>query len=231
MKHHLFLLFVLAALCSSFSVISLATAPSQYSYIVSLTYASLTQHGPIRLYYKGNRISLNDGFGIIPEAHLPSSFLLVITQEPYAQHASSGVKGIARDKEAAVRCFDVDFISHVDETSALKYRWNCIERSAEDIPLLLPENALIFPFDPALIDTVLFSEEASLPANSESGQGNHVVRLPSIALRDTTTQKEFNQACDYAALVSPDLESVHSPIKSAVSDNITLCLFKRGAAC
>lgn len=169
---------------------------------------------PICGYYKGYKLEFDNELCILPESQMCDKFVLVIT--PQINHKSDGsnIKYLERSEKQPCRLFYLT--GEYNAPTSTLTNWCIEEEKIKNVPLRLPDSALVLLMNPRHIDKVIYSKNRK-NLNKKIEQKTFTM-LPTIVIKKQITQKELNSASIYTLLASLDANAVHVPIKRAVKN-------------
>lgn len=166
----------------------------------------------LKAYYKGTKIDLSKGCGKVPEPEPGESvkkyFSLIITPdiELSCSRQDNSVKYLKRVPSSPILWFDATLSLTITDEQGKKltdpyYSWTIEERSTDELPDRLPEQALIILIEPKLITRIQATKQSC----------EEPLLLPSIVFDDSVSTETLQNALTYAAISSIDLDTVHTP--------------------
>jgi hypothetical protein len=164
-------------------------------------------------YYKGYKLEFDENLCIIPENNQACSYFTVIITEQ-VQHINDGtLEHLTRLADKPCRLFHV---------SRRDKQWHVQEELTDNIPLRLPEEALVLLINPLFIEDFKAQESTRLEIP--------IITLPTLYIKSTVTQQEFDITALRALFASLDVNPVHSSVKKTVKKERSLVISLRTPA-
>lgn len=172
-----------------------------YTYVVKID-TDQRDKVHVKCSYKGCVIDLSDGIDFLPENDLLNSFPIIITVE-HPRLSSGPVSHLERVSDAECLWYDVSWTKEGTKTV-----WTIEQRADDDMPLRIPDNALIICYPPEFIEKI----EDKTPQESSS-----IIHLPTIILKKNLTQQERTKrdnGLTRCILSQPDVNAYLTPTPS-----------------
>ncbi len=172
----IFLAFLLAQAYYFYASIPTST----YTYVIK---ADIDKADPVHIKctYKGCVLDLSNGIEFLSETGHVSSFPIVVTAE-HPKVSSGTVQHLERIPDADCLWFDVSWSKEGTKTV-----WTIEQRAENDMPLRIPDNAIIVCYPPEFIDTL---------RDTTSQESSTIIHLPTIVLKKNLTQEEKRKRDD-----------------------------------
>ncbi len=168
------------------------TSQNQITYILSLNLPEKIKNAPtINASYKGYRLAFENKLCYITEAKQSNNFVLVITPEVEPKIEGKSVKYLERSKDKPCRLF---YISNFNFNDLGNLDWTVEEEKPENLPIKLPEDAIIILMNPNYIEKIQ-------PINS-TNKNNNLKHLAEIIIKKDVSQDELDHESIYSALAS-----------------------------
>jgi hypothetical protein len=152
--------------------------------------------------YGGRPLSFSGDMAIIKDTKMSLVFSLLITNDITYCQAGCTVRCLSRRPGASVRWFDLSL-----KLVQGVWKWDVIELSAHQIPLIIPYHTIIFFFDPELIEGLKSPAIACCsPTNAHRDTGM-VFEFPAIVIKNIPFQK-VEAACQEAHLSYLDVRGI-----------------------
>lgn len=198
---------IITYLCALMLVISHEQlAKHGQSFILRLAYPpGLSMYG-VTAYYKGIPYDLAEGWALIKDDQGPALLSVVIAESLEWKAEGNMVRYLQRLPNKPFLWFDLTL--SLKKTGS--YAWNIQKRSAQEVPLRLPENTLFVELNPELFETLLTLDQEDCSAKSD------LITLPIIQLRKALTQEEFDAKSVYSHLASLDLKTINREPKKII---------------
>lgn len=164
-------------------------------------------------YYKGYKLEFDENMCIIPENNQACSYFTVIITEQVKHTRDGTLEHLQRFADKPCRLFH---ISRRDK------QWHVQEEHTDNIPVRLPEEALVLLINPVFVDS--FSTQDSTRIDTP------IITLPTLYIKPTVTQQEFDISALQALFASLDVNPVHSSVKKAVKKERSLVISLRTPA-
>lgn len=150
--------------------------------------------------YRGNPLDLQEHWCMLPEAQEVYAFSIVITPEIAYKTTGNNVKYLKRQTGSACRWFDITL--HLDKKTG-NYSWDVEEKARHDMPMRLPDHAIIIFLNPDFVDTV-----RTLAADEEERSALNIIVLPVIVLKKNVTAQDLDESSVYPQLALLDLKPI-----------------------
>lgn len=193
-----------AILLTSASPLYASLPCGQYEYVMKVQVpVACAIEGPWIGYYRGTCIPFKGNLARLCSSKMRFTFSLIIT--PTLRHAPSpatrNMPILMRSESAPVAWFDLSLVLKNG-----KWMWDIISLKQEEMPLRLPDHALILLFDPQLIS--LQSPIHTKYAKDATYEGGcAIIEFPTIVIKASeATLRETLQAAYCASL---DVRTFH----------------------
>lgn len=150
-------------------------------------------------YYKGYKLEFDENLCIIPENNPAYSYFTVIITEQVKYTSEGTLEHLERLADKPCRLFHL---------SCRDKQWHVQEEHADNIPSRLPAEALVLLINPTLVD--------GFNIQSNKRTTTPIITLPTLYIKPTITQQEFDIHAIQALSASLDVNPVHSSVKKAV---------------
>lgn len=181
------------------------------TYILKIKFPQNIEHPPkINGCYKGYRLEFENNLCFIKQTQPSGQFIFVITPEIEPKIEGNNVKYLERHENKPCRLFYVSYNHENKEPE-----WLIEEELAENLPLRIPEDALILFMDPNYIKTIECSENSK----KESVQ---IINLPEIIIKNEISQSELQIASIHSLLASLDVNAICTPLKKVSKQERTV---------
>jgi hypothetical protein len=192
-----------------------AQSPS-YSYIVKIKLPpTITDAAAnIHAYYRGQEFKFDTGCIMLSKKHERLAFSIIITPELEYKAIKNNIRYLKRVDGLPCRWFDLtlSFAPHHN------YVWHIEERPLDDVPLRIPDHAIVIQTNPALIDALdeqpRHEDEEKIIKNVHA----KVIHFPTIIFKKDLQKKEFEEASIHSLLAACDIRAIHQ----AAEDPLTL---------
>jgi len=188
------------------------------SYIFRIKHPDSIKKQPnLRAYYKGYKYDIGN-MGIISHQSDANSLFLVITDQVKHKCENDKIQYLERIENNPCRAF---FLRPKPlSTKPGNYEWDIIEEDLKNIPLRLPEDALVILLNAALVETLKdnpneFLEEFKKNLVYDPSKAKRTITyLPELIIKKDVTQSQIDLAAAHAFLCGIDLDAIHvSPKK------------------
>lgn len=177
------------------------------SYILRVEFPDfITKIPNLCAYYKGYAINFVDNICLIPQDNYINQLMLVITPEINHKSEGNNIKYLERIENKPCRIFYIT--SKLDKNNCVS--WYCQEENIEDLPLRLPDGALVLLLNPNYVESLSYDEEYESFKNS-SGT---LINLPKIIIKQDVKIEEINNSMNYIWLAACDIRAIHSNLKT-----------------
>lgn len=158
------------------------------------------------LYYKGSKLktewdknNLSTQFSFLESKSSQTLYVLICNNITCFTNLSNTVQHLCLI-ENQYRCYELQAIRVYDDHDQLtSFSWDCQECDLENG--IIPENTVIFLFDPLLVDGLLV----------HTWNKNQAMRLiPTIKICSSATSAELVRAMTIARLTSIDIDTIHA---------------------
>ncbi|MFA6066689.1 MAG: hypothetical protein WC707_05915 [Candidatus Babeliaceae bacterium] len=180
------------------------TQKTTYSYILKL---QLPQHllgasGPW-ISYKGNPLSLDAHWCVIPERQEIVTCSVIISQNIKYKSEGNNVQYLYRDENDPCAWYDLTLQTHIASPRKKESfpLWRIEERLLTEVPVRIPENAIIVLINPRFVDHLEEHKE-------KNEHKKTTVRLPDIVIKQDVPLKDWNNAIHYSNLAFIDLKAI-----------------------
>lgn len=194
------------------------TPKNNTSYIFRIKYPELVKKQPsLRAYYKGYKYDIGN-MGIISHQSESNTLFLVITDHIKHKFENDKIQYLERIENNPCRAFFLSSKTSAHNPETIE--WQIEEEKTQNIPLRLPEDALVVLLDSNLVEEVKDNPSKfvqDFKKNLEYNSTNNtrsIIYLPELCIKKTITQTQIDLAATYASLCSIDLDAIHvSPTK------------------
>lgn len=152
--------------------------------------------------YGGRPLSFSGDMAIIKDTKMSLVFSLLITNDITYCQAGCTVRCLSRRSGACVRWFDLSL-----KLVQGVWKWDIVELSAHQIPLIIPRHTIIFFFDPELIEGLKSPVTACCSHANAHRDTSMVFELPAIVVKNISLQK-IETACQEAHLSYLDVRGI-----------------------
>jgi len=187
------------------------TSPGRYAYILKIQAPStLRKHEPWLVVYKGAMLYFQSNTSTaISEQTLTFTFSILVTSEmpqPMRYKSTGAIPCLTRIRGAPIRWFDLTLQSptHPHES----WSWDIRELTITEMPKRIPDHAIIFIYDPELIESIDQPVKTKYAIDTTHQGGHCTFELPTIRLKNRPAEI-LQRACEQACLSSPDLRTCH----------------------
>lgn len=188
------------------------------SYIFRIKYPESIKKQPnLRAYYKGYKYDIGN-MGIINHQTEANTLFIVITDQIKHKCENERIQYLERIENNPCRAF---FLSlKVAQNNPESPQWQIVEENIQNIPLRLPEDALVILLSSNMVETIKenankFVEDFKKNIEYNPNENKRtIVYLPELIIRSNINQSQMDLAAAHASLCGIDLDAMHvSPKK------------------
>lgn len=183
-----------------------------YALIVQTPICFMKKHQecPLKVYYGGYQVDLSGGVATLPVTDFREVFSLVITSyASFKTRAQNTVCYLKRHPKAPCLWYDLtlrkiearDPSDDDEEDVKEKYVWDIKKRNLKDVPLQLPEHAIVILMDPGLVHDVV-------DMKIDGYDMENIIYLPAVVFRPDASPDAFKDAFLHSAL-DLTLDTIH----------------------
>lgn len=191
------------------------------SYILRVKYPETIKQQPnLRAYYKGYRYDISN-MGIISDQSEMSTLFIVITDQIKHKWENERAQYLERVESNPCRAFFLS--SKLSTTGADIGQWQISEENIQNVPLRLPEDALVILLNSDLIETLKENPNKFVEAFRKNLEYNPnddkktIIYLPELIIKENVTQSQIDLAVINASLGSIiDLGAIHIPRRKEI---------------
>jgi len=193
-------------------------AKDNTSYIFRVKYPQTIKKQPnLRAYYKGYRYDIGN-MGIISHQSEANTLFIVITDQIKHKSENERIQYLERVENNPCRAF---FLStKAPDANSSTLQWDIQEENVQNIPLRLPEDALVILLNSNLVEILKENPNKFIEDFKKNLEYNPndkkrtIVYLPELIIKENSTQAQIDSAAEYASLCGIDLDAMHvSPKK------------------
>lgn len=195
-----------------------------YSYIMKMKLpCGITNASSVLCYYQGHELRCNTGCILLSEKQERLAFSLIITPEVEHKAIKNNVWYLKRLPDLPCRWFDLTLSFETNGQNKLAYRWLIEERNINDVPLRIPDHAIVIQTDPTLIEKLEPSSSGCDDEDRTKKMLNHAITIyfPTIIFKKDLSKQSFEAACVHPLLAAIDARAIHQTRESLVNDEIT----------
>ena len=188
----------------------------QYSYILKIKLpAAIQATSSIAAYYQGHELKFDTGCIMLPEKQERLAFSIIITPEVEHKAIKNNIWYLKRIASLPCRWFDLTLTFETSEPNKLMYQWHIQETDINEMPLRIPDHAILIQTDPKLIDTIEAigeNNQKTISCDTRSNLGT--IYFPTIIFKKELTKDEFEHALIYPSLAIMDTRAIHEAVDS-----------------
>lgn len=188
------------------------------SYIFRIKYPDSIKTQPsLRAYYKGYKYDIGH-MGIISHQSEANTLFIVITDQIKHKCENERIQYLERIENNPCRAFFLSSKTAQDNSDSTQ--WQIVEENIQNIPLRLPEDALVILLNSNMIETLKenpnklvedFKKNLEYKPNDSK---RTIIYLPELIIKDGINQSQIDLAAAHASLCGIDLDAMHvSPKK------------------
>lgn len=188
------------------------------SYILRVRYPNtITKQPNLRAYYKGYKYEIGN-MGIITDQAEANTLFIVITDQIKHKCENERIQYLERIANNPCRAFFLSSKTTNSDTS----QWQIAEENIQNVPLRLPEDAMVILLDANMIETLKESPNKFIEDFKKNHEYNPndskrtIVYLPELIIKENINQSQIDLASAYASLCCIDLEALHVSPKKEV---------------
>jgi len=191
---------------------------SQTMYLLKIKPPSDLSSEPWCGIYGGRPLSFSGNMAIIKDIKTPLVFSLLITNDLTYCQTGCTIRYLSRRPGAPIRWFDLSL-----KLTHSIWQWEVMELTPEQIPLSIPYHAIIFFFDPELIEGLKMPVSACCSPLSNTHTTSVIFEFPTIVLKNTALKK-IKSACQEAHLSYLDIRGIIAQATSieCIIDSVVL---------
>ncbi|KKR97250.1 MAG: hypothetical protein UU47_C0001G0023 [candidate division TM6 bacterium GW2011_GWE2_41_16] len=146
--------------------------------------------------YKGRIIALNSVDCILPEQDKSLAFSYVVTEDVGIVAQKNTIRYLKRDESLPCNWYDIT-LKIDDSRDEPTYSWTVDKRAKNNMPLQLPETAILILADPSIIEKV---EPTRAEPINKTGTANNVVSLPTIFIKENVDAEKQSARASLALI-------------------------------
>ena len=151
------------------------TTEQKRLFVINLHIPSNTKASALCAYYKGCPLQLSNALCILPETEKRLTFSYVITEEVDLKARGNTVQCLRR--KPSLPCTWYDLTLKIDDSGEEStYEWTVEQKKTKDMPLNLPDHAILIQTSPCLIDKIKSTQKTTLESD--------IIYLPTIFLKE-----------------------------------------------
>jgi hypothetical protein len=153
--------------------------------------------------YKGRWLRLSSGWCLFnDDQEIITLNVVVLGQAPSIDNIGNTITGFSITDTTQARWFRITRRT-MFEGEKIKYFWDINEVTSKKTSNKIPKNAFVIYLDPDFVENLQCGQQNSLERN--------IVALPTLILKSSVTQEDFDNALGECACGAIEARTVHTP--------------------
>ncbi len=213
-----FLLLLLSAVDWSFASTVIPTAKRQFTYRFNIKASPEIEHfDGLMASYKGRWLKLSSGWCLFnDDQEIVTMSVVILDQAPCFDTVGNTVTSFSLKNSTKARWFRITRRT-LFEGEKIKYSWDIEEVTSKKTSNKIPKNAFVIYINPDFVEDLHCAQYDSKERN--------IIALPTLRLKNSVTQEDFDDSLGLCALELVDVRPLHTaPAYQETRDAQTITL-------